>query len=128
MIEGEYHCYDLNASFPRYSVVSGDTVDLTIRLASAGANAIRGVLVEVYADTSNRDSNFVDGQIVRLPEGVVKAGERVISEELRSQDYRDIRFEVLLPNGTKRVWFVVDGVNRYFECIELDNLLRFDLE
>ena len=64
------------------------------------------------------DNSFVDGQMDRLPEGVIKAGERVIkSEELRSQDYKDMRFEAVLPNGTKRVWFVVDGGGRgqYFE-------------
>lgn len=125
MIEGEYHCYDLNASFPRYSVVSGDTVDLTIRLANAGAFPVCGVVVEVFADTSDGIEEGVTG---RLGDGVIKIGERTISEELRSQDYHDVRFETVTPEGTKRVWFVVDGVNRYFECIERDNVIVLSVE
>jgi hypothetical protein len=118
--KGEYHCYDVNASFPRYSVVSGDTVDLTIRAANAGAYPVRGISVEVFADTVTRDS-VNDGQTARLPDGLIKIGERVISESVQSQQYRDVRFETVLPVGTKRVWFAVDSAKRYFECNEKDN-------
>jgi hypothetical protein len=125
--KGEYHCYDVNASFPRYSVVNGDTVDLTIRAANAGAYLVRGISVEVFADTVTRDS-VNDGQTARLPDGLIKIGERGITDELSSQQFGDVRFEAVLPVGTKRVWFAVDSAKRYFECNEKDNAIVLKLE
>lgn len=115
--------YDANVSFPRYSSVNGDTVDLTIRVANTGAAAMsRGVVVTVYADTSA----VYDSTRVRAYEGTIKVAETLINE-LKSQEYRDVRSTATLPVGTKRVWFVVNGDRRYFECSEKDNVLMLGM-
>lgn len=121
IVKGEYFCYDVNVSFPRYSVVSGDTVDITIRAANAGAGTVNRLKVEVFADTS--DSAAPD-----MPQNVIKMGETTIDNSMLSQKYQDIRFEMVLPGDVKRVWFVVDGDNRFFECCEKDNVISFELD
>jgi hypothetical protein len=118
---GEYHCYDVNASFPRYSVVSGDTVDLTVRVANAGAYGVKNITVSVYADTSNDTTN------VQMSNWIV-LGDTTISNPLGSQAFTDTRFTKVIPAGTKRIWFVVDRVNKYFECNEKDNAIRLEVE
>jgi hypothetical protein len=73
--KGDYHCFDVNVSFPRYSVTSSDTVDLTIRVANAGAYLVNNTKLEFYADTVTRDSSLVDG-FADLPADVIKIGEK----------------------------------------------------
>jgi hypothetical protein len=69
--KGEYHCYDVNASFPRYSVVSGDTVDLTVRVANAGAYSVKNITVTVYADTSNDTTNVQMSNWIMLGDTII---------------------------------------------------------
>jgi subtilase family serine protease len=101
--------------------VSGDTVDLTVRVANAGAYGVKNVTVTVYADTSNDTSS------ARAREGLI-VGEVVITKQLQSQAFEDVRFTTTVPAGTKRFWFVTDSVNRYFESNEKDNVIRLDVE
>ncbi|HEX2957870.1 MAG TPA: hypothetical protein VHO70_13625 [Chitinispirillaceae bacterium] len=96
---GEHHCYDVNASFPRYSIVSGDTVDLTVRVANAGAYSVKNITVTVYADTSNDTSS------ARAREGT-KVGEVVITRQIQSQAFEDVRFTTTMPASTKRFWLL----------------------
>lgn len=119
---GTYNCYDVNVSFPRYSVTFSDTVDLTVRVANAGAARVDGVLVEMFADTLDRDSSIVDG-IADLPSDLILIGNGNTGG-LESNNYVDFRLHAVLPDSTKRVWFRVDGNNKYFECNERDNGLN----
>ena len=117
-----YNCYDVNVSFPRYSVTFSDTVDLTVRVANAGAARVDGVLVEMFADTLVKDSSIVDG-IADLPSDLILIGNGNTGG-LESNNYVDFRLHAVLPDSTKRVWFRVDGNNKYLECNEADNGLN----
>ena len=109
-------------------MTGGDSVDVTIRVANSGGAVFgSGVLVSVYADTIVRDSSVVDGPMARLPDSLILAGETT-SGPLEADRYEDVMFTITLPMETKRLWFVVDGVNRYFECNEKDNVLTLGLE
>jgi hypothetical protein len=119
--KGEYHCYDVNASFPRYSVVSGDTVDLTVRVANAGAYGVKNITVTVYADTSSDTTNVQKSNWIML-------GDTTVNNPMGSQVFTDTRFTKVIPAGTKRIWFVADRVNKYFECNERDNLIWLSVE
>jgi hypothetical protein len=55
-------------------------------------------------------------------------GDTTISNPLGSQAFTDTRFTKVIPAGTKRIWFVVDRVNKYFECNEKDNAIRLEVE
>jgi predicted outer membrane repeat protein len=118
---GEYHCYDVNVSFPRYSVVSGDTVDLTVRFANAGAYGVKNVTVTAYADTSNDTTNAQMNNWIML-------GDTTVINPMGSQVFTDTRFTKVIPAGTKRIWFVADRANKYFECNERDNVIRLSVE
>jgi hypothetical protein len=118
--EGVHHCYDLNLSFPRYSVVNVDTVDLTVRVANAGAYGVKNITVTVYADTSNDTTNAQMSNWIAL-------GDTTIST-MGSQAFTDTRFTKVVPAGTKRILFVTDKVNKYFECNERDNLIWLNVE
>jgi hypothetical protein len=118
---GEYHCYDVNASFPRYSVVRGDTVDLTVRVANAGAYGVKNVTVTVYADSSNDTTNAQMSNWILL-------GDTTVNNPMGSQAFMDTRFTKVIPAGTKRIWFITDRVNKYFECNERDNLIWLSVE
>ncbi len=120
--QGTYHCYNVNVSFPRYSVTLNDTVDLTVRVANAGTARVDGVLVEMFADTLERDSSLVDG-IAELPSDLILIG-NAKTGVLECNTYVDIRLHAVLPDSTKRLWFRVDGNNKYFECNERDNGLN----
>lgn len=116
--EGLYDCYDVNVSFPRYSVTMTDTVDLTVRVGNVGSVAFgRGVSVKIYADTLNGDS-----EIERLGDVGIRIGEKRTGA-LKTGQFEDIKIQTKLPANTKRVWFVVDEENRYFECEEENNVL-----
>lgn len=120
--EGVYHCYDVNISFPRYSVTATDTVDLTVRVANAGAYQVNGVKLEIFADTVDRDSSIVDG-IAELPSGVTFIGEsRTLA--LNSDSYVDMQGQAVIPGNVKRIWFRINGDRKYFECNEKDGVLN----
>ena len=119
--KGEFYCYDANVSFPRYSVVSGDTVDLTVRLANSGAYSIHDFTIEVYADSSS-DTGTIEMH------DCTKLADSLVTGRLESQKFKDIRFTTALPDGTKRLWFIADSSNRYFECNEKDNVIELRIE
>jgi hypothetical protein len=122
---GIYSCYDMNVSYPRYSVTSAtDTVDLTIRVGNAGATSFnKGVDVIAYADTG---VSYTAGS-KQIPTGVTIIG-TVSTGKLVSGSYKDLQFITKLPSNVKRIWFVADGKNRYFECNELDNVVVFEVK
>ncbi|HEX3020384.1 MAG TPA: LamG-like jellyroll fold domain-containing protein [Chitinispirillaceae bacterium] len=124
--QGTYNCYDVNVSFPRFSVTLSDTVDLTVRVANAGAAGVNGVLVEMFADTLIRDSSLVDG-IADLPLDLILIGEGRTGK-LVSNAFMDFLLHAVLPDNTKRIWFRVDGENRYLECNERDNGLNIEVK
>jgi hypothetical protein len=95
---------------------------LTVRVANAGAAGVNGVLVEILADTLIRDSSLIDG-IAELPSDLILIGFGRTGK-LGSNEYMDFQFNAVLPDDTKRVWFRVDGENRYLECNERDNGLN----
>ena len=116
-----WYCSDVNVSFPRFSATMSDTVDLTIRVANAGAATVRGVKVEVFADTLDRDSSHHDG-IAQLPPDVTCIGQSRTGT-LGSDVFMDFQIQAVLSDNVKRVWFRVDGENRYHECREKDNTI-----
>ncbi len=125
--EGTFNCYDVNASFPRYSVVSGDTVDLTVRVGNAGAFAVNTIMVTMYADTIGSRIIPEDRNMEKLEDGLITIGQKVDNSVIRSGQYSDIKIETRLPIGTKRIWFAVDSNNRYFECNEKDDIVILNI-
>lgn len=120
-----YRSYDVNCSFPRYSISGqGDSVDITIRVANAGASAVKDVRVEIYSDTISRGVDL-PGNV--LPQNILKIGD-LKTGKIGAGTFEDVRVHTTLPGNAKSIWFRIDGENRYFECNENDNviLLRVD--
>jgi predicted outer membrane repeat protein len=127
VVKGNFRCYDVNASFPRFSATASDTVDLTIRVGNAGANTMKNVSVVMYADTVVRDSSLVDGWSRSLPSGITKIGEKRTAT-VNSQAFEDVQMQARIPVSTKRIWFELDGDKKYFECNTKDNVINLHIK
>jgi uncharacterized membrane protein (DUF441 family) len=65
--QGSRACYDLSASFPRYTL-SGDTAEITVRVANAGvAQVDSGAAVEVYHMIGDSLAGLVCGGMTHQP-------------------------------------------------------------
>ncbi|NLE02342.1 MAG: hypothetical protein GX640_20960 [Fibrobacter sp.] len=118
--EESYRSYDINCSFPRYSLSGqGDSVDITVRVANAGASAVKDIGVEMYCDTISRSVDFTSDV---LPQNLIKIGDSKTGK-IKTGIFEDIRVQTVLPVNTKAIWFRIDGENRYFECNEKDNVI-----
>jgi hypothetical protein len=117
--QGSHTCYDLSASFPRYSLVGShtdsagavfDTVELTVRVANGGAaDVVEPVSVAVYGADSTGAIHLLG---MASTEGTLETGE-----------YRDVSLVAAVPGGAvyRGYTMKVDLGNRWLECDQRNN-------